>query len=133
MLLPLIRSLIITSGGIADTFHVTGVLKPYEHPSQLDAGFYMGMNNKGWGRIINGMQSWVQTFIYSFVKLKQGTSVDNLTAKMPALMEKHGAKELKAMGFKNTPGLQPLKDMHLYSAQEFTTLLRLQTSEPAEI
>ena len=36
-------------------------------------------------------------------------------------MEKHGAKELKAMGFKNTPGLQPLKDMHLYSAQEFTS------------
>ena len=117
--------LIITSGGIADTFHVTGVLKPYEHPSQLDAGFYMGMNNKGWGKIINDMQSWVQTFIYSFVKLKQGTLVDNLTAKMPALMEKHGAKELKAMGFKSTPGLQPLKDMHLYSAQEFTSATAL--------
>ena len=34
--------LIITSGGIADTFRVTGVLKPYEHPSQLDAGLLYG-------------------------------------------------------------------------------------------
>ena len=91
--------LIITSGGIADTFRVTGVLKPYKNPSQLDAGFYMGMNNKGWGKIINDIQSWAQTFIYSFVKLRAETSVEDLTAKMPALMEKHGAKELKAMGF----------------------------------
>ncbi|HEX6225212.1 MAG TPA: ABC transporter permease, partial [Chryseolinea sp.] len=29
---------IITSGGLSDTFRITGVLKPYEHPSQLDAG-----------------------------------------------------------------------------------------------
>ena len=111
--------LIITSGGIADTFRVTGVLKPFEYPSQLDAGFYMGMNNKGWGKVINGIQSWAQTFIYSFVKLKPGTSPENLTAKMPALMEKHGAKELKALAFTNTPGLQPLKDIHLYSVREF--------------
>ncbi len=113
--------LIITSGGIADTFRVTGVLKPFENPSQLDAGFYMGMNNKGWGKIINDMQSWAQTFIYSFVKLRPETSAEDLTTKMPALMEKHGAKELKAMGFAYTPGLQPLKDMHLYSAREFTS------------
>ncbi len=113
--------LIITSGGIADTFRVTGVLKPYKNPSQLDAGFYMGMNNKGWGKIINDIQSWAQTFIYSFVKLRAETSVEDLTAKMPALMEKHGAKELKAMGFTYTPALQPLKDMHLYSAREFTS------------
>ena len=113
------KLLIITSGGIGDTFRVTGVLKPFEFPSQLDAGFYMGMNNKGWGKIINGMQSWAQTFIYSFVKLGPRTSAEDLTAKMPALMEKHGVKELKAIGFAYTPGLQPLKDMHLYSAREF--------------
>ena len=112
--------LIITSGGISDTFRVTGVLKPYKNPSQLDAGFYMGMNNKGWGKI-GDIQSWAQTFIYSFVKLRPETSAEDLTAKMPALMEKHGAKELKAMGFAYTPALQPLKDMHLYSAREFAS------------
>ncbi|HEX6226608.1 MAG TPA: FtsX-like permease family protein, partial [Chryseolinea sp.] len=78
------------------------------------------MNNKGWGKVIDGIGSWAQTFIFSFIQLKPGVSADALKAKMPALMEKHGAKELKAMGFINTPGLQPLKDMHLYSAQEFS-------------
>lgn len=112
--------LVIASGGITDTFRVTGVLKPYTHPSQLDADFYMGMNNQGWGKFLGGVQDWTQTFIFSFVKLKPGTSVDNLIAKMPSMMEKHGTKELKAIGITYVLGLQPLKDMHLYSIQEFT-------------
>lgn len=112
--------LAIASGGITDTFRVTGVLKPYTHPSQLDADFYMGMNNKGWGMIFGNSQEWAQTFIFSFVKLKPGTSVEKLLAKMPAVIEKHGAKSLKAIGMSYIPGLQPLTDMHLYSIQEFT-------------
>ena len=113
--------LIIKSGGITDTFRVTGVLKPYINPSQLDADFYMGMNNKGWGKTIDGINEWTQTFIYSFVKLKPGVSFANLNAKLPKIMDTYGAKELKAMGFTTVPGLQPLKEMHLYSAQEFST------------
>lgn len=113
--------LIINSGSFTDTFRVTGVLKPYSHPSQLNAGVYMTMNSKGWGKIIGETIDWGQTYIYSFVKLDPGASAEALAAKFPAFMERQGGKELNTLGFKNLPGLQSLKDMHLYSAQRFSS------------
>ena len=112
--------IIINSGQATDTFRVTGVLKPYVGKSQLDADFYMNMNSKGWGEYINSVTTWGgQNFIYSYIKVKPGTSVVGLQQKFPALMDKYGAKDLKEMGVKKTMGLQALKDIHLYSASEF--------------
>jgi putative ABC transport system permease protein len=113
--------LIINSGNLTDTFRVTGVLKPYTHPSQLDAGLYMTMNSKGWGNIIGNTNDWSQTYIYSFIKLKPGAVAEDLVAKFPAMVEKYDVKGISTeIGYKNVLGLQPLKDMHLYSAREFS-------------
>lgn len=112
--------IIINSGQSTDTFRVTGVLGPLEKKSQVDADFYMSMNSKGWGDYINSVTTWGgQNFIYSFIKLKSGVSVEGLKQKFPALMEKHGAKDLRELGVKKVLGLQAMKDIHLYSVEEF--------------
>jgi len=112
--------IIINSGNSTDTFRITGVLKPYENKSQINADFYMNMRSKGWGEYIFSETSWVgNNFVYSFIKMKPGTSVEGLKAKFPALMEKYGAQQMKEMGIQKTMNLQPLKDMRLYSAAEF--------------
>ncbi len=108
--------IIIQSGQSVDTFRVTGVLKPIDKKSHVDANFYMTMNSRGWGQWINSMTSWdTQNFIFSYLKLKSGVSPDKVIAKFPALMEKYGAKESKEMGRKKIHGLQSLLDIHLYS------------------
>lgn len=114
------KLVIINSGGSTDTFRIAGVLKPFTNRSQLDADFYMCMNSKGWGEYINNVTTWAgQNFIYSFIKVKPQTNVENLVAKFPDLLNKYGAKDLEEMGFKKSMNLQSLQDMHLYSAAEF--------------
>ncbi|HYG17287.1 MAG TPA: ABC transporter permease [Ohtaekwangia sp.] len=114
--------LIINSGTSTDTFRVTGVLAPYQQKSQVDADFYMCMNSKGWGNYVQHETSWVgNNFVYAYIKLKEGSPVEALKEKFPALMDKHGAKQMKEMGIQKTLGLQALKDTRLYSIQEFTS------------
>lgn len=112
--------IVINSGPFTDTCRVTGVLQPYRHHSQIDAGFYMSMNNTGWGKVITGINDWAQTFIYSFIKLKPGASPESLEARFPTMMERYDAKGMNTLGFSNLPGLQPIKDMHLFSTGRFT-------------
>ncbi len=114
------HTLIINSGQSVDTFHVTGVLKPFTSQSQVDADFYMGMNSHGWGDYINGVTTWAgQNFIYTYLKLRNGTPPEAVTDKFPALLDKYGAKDLKEMGIRKSMGLQRLADVHLYSVGEF--------------
>lgn len=114
------ESIIINSGSSVDTFRITGILKPYIRKSQLDADFYMSLNSEGWGDYVTHETTWSgNNFIYSFIKVRSGTSMDALKAKFPALIEKHGGKQLKEMGIGKTLDAQALKDAHLYSAATF--------------
>lgn len=114
------KLIIINSGNSTDTFRVTGVLKPYTHKSQADANFYMCMNSRGIGSYVNTANVWAgQNFVYAFIKLKPVASAEGLVAKLPSLLEKYAAKELKEIGFQKILGLQPLAEMHLHSFKEF--------------
>jgi putative ABC transport system permease protein len=116
------KQVIINSGSSVDTFRVTGVLKPYSKNSQIDADFYMAMNSEGWGDYIVRENNWVgNNFIYTYIKVRPETNVNSLTAKFPALLEKHGGTQMKEMGLKKTMSVQPLKDVHLFSARDFTS------------
>jgi putative ABC transport system permease protein len=115
--------IIINSGFSTDTFRVTGVLKPYTRNSQLDADFYISMNSEGWGDYINRETTWIgNNFVYAYIKVKPGTPITALTAKFPALLEKHGGAQMKEMGLKKTMSVQALKDARLYSAAEFASV-----------
>ncbi len=109
--------IVITSGGGIDTFRVGGVLKPIQNKSHLDADFYMSLNSRGWGEWINSITTWAgQNFIYSYVRLRPGTSIELTEVKLAQLLEKNGGKELKETGMNKTLQLQALTDINLFSS-----------------
>lgn len=116
------KLLIINSGEYTDTFRVTGVLKPLIHKSHVDAELYMSMNSNGIGSYVMNETSWViNNFVYSYVKIKPGVSVDGLQAKLSVLLEKYGAEQMESFGLQKKLGLQALHDVHLYSAKTFAS------------
>jgi putative ABC transport system permease protein len=52
---------------------------------------------------------------YTYILLHQNSDPDQLEAKLPALVEKHYDKDLKAIGARLGLFLQPLTSIHLYS------------------
>src|SRR5690606_28120120 len=111
------ESIIVTSGFSVDTFRVTGVLKPITRKSHVNADFYMTMNSEGWGDLVNGMTTWSgQNFMFTYIKLREGTDVQALISKFTPWVEKHGGDEMRAMGRTKTLGLQRLADVHLHSS-----------------
>jgi putative ABC transport system permease protein len=108
--------LIINSGRASDTFRIAGVIKATSSHSHVDADFYLSMNSDGWGKWIAQQRTWAwNNFVGSYVKLKSGTSAQQVDSKFPQLIEKHAGKDLKQAGLKKELHLQPLKDIRLYS------------------
>lgn len=62
------------------------------------------------------MQSWHWQQFYNYAKLKKGTNVRLLEAKFQADVKQKSAPFMKEMQSSNKPLFQPLKDIHLYSA-----------------
>ena len=110
------HSLIINSGQSTDTFRVTGVLKKPVKKSHLDQAFYMSMNSKGWGDYVTSVTLWGgQNFTRGYIKIKPNSNAAGVEAKLPAILNKYGAKDLKELGIKKQMHLQALLDVHLYS------------------
>lgn len=113
---PLDELIVINSGSSTDTFRITGVLEPFQHPSHVNADFYMSMNSQGWGRYINAITTWAwNNFTVSYIKLKANTSPLSVEVKIPALLEFHAGNDLKNSGFQKEMYLQSIADIHLYS------------------
>lgn len=62
------------------------------------------------------MQSWVWQQFFTYLKLREHADPDALAAKLPAFAERYAWPETEPRGFKYVPHLQPLADIHLYSA-----------------
>jgi putative ABC transport system permease protein len=62
------------------------------------------------------MQSWQWQQFYNYAKLKRGTNLPLLESKFQADVEKKSAPFMKELHSSNKPMFQPLKDIHLYSA-----------------
>jgi len=101
-------------------FMVTGVFRPSQHPSHIDARFFMSM--KG-GNIEHDLKRIGTSFatnnmFYTYLLLRPGSDTRNLTARFPAFIDKYAGKDLKAMGFSKKQFLIALKDIHLRSGME---------------
>ncbi|MBX2899035.1 MAG: ABC transporter permease [Cyclobacteriaceae bacterium] len=91
---------------------VTGVVKQTQSHSHLDADFYFS----GLEQLLEPITTWATSnFTFTYVKVKPDADVDQLLAKFPALMAKHGDEENRAMGRQKILGLQPLQSIHLHS------------------
>ena len=71
------------------------------------------------------MQSWTWNQFFNYVKVKKGTDVYALELKFQKYVKQKSAPYTKELNSINTPFFQPLKDIHLYSANfKFDTAQR---------
>jgi putative ABC transport system permease protein len=95
-------------------FVVTGVFRPAETPSQIDARFFIAIKGGGMENFINRQTDMVgNNMFHTFFLLKPGSNADNLEAKFPAFVQKYIGDGLKKAGFYKKQFLVPLREIHL--------------------
>jgi putative ABC transport system permease protein len=97
-----------------DTFAVKGVLAKL--PSHFHLNFHYLMSLPTAGIAKERMERWTWHQFYSYVKLKPGANVQQLQDKFQAHVKKEIFPTLGQAGFTFLPFFQPLKDIHLKSA-----------------
>jgi putative ABC transport system permease protein len=110
----------ISSNSNGDTtFTVTGVFRPLNKPTQIDARFFISMRGGGIENFVTRQTDMAgNNMFFTFFLLKPGADAKALEAKFPAFVEKHIGANLKAMGFYKKQFLVPVKDMHLHSGMD---------------
>ena len=105
----------ISSNTNGDTdFVVTGVFKPIESPSQIDASFFISIKGGQMEQFIRQQTDMVGNNMFStFFLLTPGSNSKNLEAKFPAFVEKYIGEGLRKAGFYRKQFLLPVRDMHL--------------------
>lgn len=98
-------------------FTVTGVFKPINAPSHIDARFLMSINGGDIESYIKqrGTDLASNNMFFTYFLLRPGSDPKKLEAKFPAFIKKYASKDLKAMGRDKKQFLTALKDIHLNS------------------
>ncbi|MBY0436407.1 MAG: ABC transporter permease [Cyclobacteriaceae bacterium] len=89
---------------------VTGILKdlPKNSHLQFDLLFSKILVTQDWTDYLN---SWQDIGAFTYVVLKEGKSIHEVEAKMPAFRKKHWGPDLESREI----AFQPIQDIHLYS------------------
>ncbi|HVE60836.1 MAG TPA: ABC transporter permease, partial [Chitinophagaceae bacterium] len=114
------KTIRISSNSNGDTtFTVTGVFRPFNKPTQIDARFFISMKGGGIESFVNTQTDMAGNNMFNtFFSLKQGADASALESKFPAFVEKYIGENLKAMGFYKKQFLIPVQDMHLHSGMD---------------
>src|SRR6185436_235996 len=79
---------------------VTGVYRPFEKPSQIDARFFLSIPGGDMEQFIKSQTDMVSNNMFNtFFLLKPGADAKKLEAKFPAFVDKYIGTGLKAAGF----------------------------------
>jgi putative ABC transport system permease protein len=97
-------------------FVVTGVFRPMNKPSQIDARFFVSVKGGFIEQFMRQQTDMVgNNMFHTFLQLKAGSDYKKLEAKFPAFVDKYIGPGLKAAGFYKKQFLIPVKDMHLHA------------------
>lgn len=90
---------------------VTGVIKdiPDNSHLQFDLLFSKLLADEEWQAYLN---NWQRMGAYTYLVLKEGKSIDDIAAKMPAFMKQHMGSEMNTQSI----SFQPIQDIYLHSA-----------------
>ncbi len=97
-----------------DTFEVKGVMAKLPGHFHLDFNYLMSLPSAGIEP--ERMEKWTWHQFYTYVKLKPGASIKQLQDKFQAHVKKEIHPTLEQTGLTFLPFFQPLKDIHLKSA-----------------
>lgn len=97
-------------------FKVTGVYRPLDKPTQIDAKFFISVAGGNMEQFIKQQTDMVSNNMFNtFLLLKPGADPQKLEAKFPAFVDKYLGAGLKAAGFYKKQFLVAVKDLHLYT------------------
>jgi putative ABC transport system permease protein len=94
---------------------VTGVFRPIDAPSHIDANFFLSMNG---GDMEEQIQQSAGDFttnnvFTTYLRLQPGTTPASVEAKFPAFINKYAGANLRAIGVEKRQLLVPVRDIHL--------------------
>ena len=92
---------------------VTGVIKNIPHNSHLHFDFLASFQNVE-GILGESLQSWTFNPFFSYLLLRPGGSARALEKKIVSLFDDNAGEQLRAIGLRLRPLLQPLTDIHLH-------------------
>ena len=98
-----------------EDFAVKGVLAPVPAHFHLDFKYIIPLAAAGLPA--ERMQSWGWQQFFTYIKVKEGTNIQQLQNKFQKAVKEEGDRETEAGGFTTLPFFQPLKDIHLHSAK----------------
>jgi len=112
------KTLILGSGEQEQTLTIKGVFKKDFSKTHLKPNYILTMNSGGLGQHVQNVQNFAtENFAISYLKVKAGTSIEKLEAKVPQFLQRHGAKDFAEVGFHKNLKLQKITDIHLYSKE----------------
>jgi len=95
-------------------FRVTGVFRPIDKPSQIDARFFLSFGGGDIEQFMKKQTDMVSNnMFFTFFLLKQGADAKKLESKFPAFINKYMSSTLKSAGFNKKQFLIAVKDIHL--------------------
>ncbi|HWB90811.1 MAG TPA: ABC transporter permease, partial [Puia sp.] len=98
-------------------FAVTGVFRPVDAPSHLEANFFISMYGGDFERFLKRQENDFATnnMFVTYLRLRPGTNPATVEARFPAFLDKYAGKSLAAMGFRKIQELVPVREIHLRS------------------
>ncbi|HWK03550.1 MAG TPA: ABC transporter permease [Puia sp.] len=103
-------------------YTVSGVFRPMNSPSHIDARFFLSMYGGEVGDFLrtNDNPSMISnTYFYTYLLLKEGSDPAQLEKQFPAFVDTYIGKELKAIGHNLSYFLLKVRDIHLHSNMEY--------------
>jgi putative ABC transport system permease protein len=99
-----------------EDYTITGVFRPHQTPSHIDAQFLLSPRGGDLEEFFMSSTNMMNNnMFFGYFQLKEGTDPRQLEAKFPAFVERHMGKDLKAMGAERSLFLTPIADVHLHS------------------
>jgi putative ABC transport system permease protein len=110
------KTIRVSSGTNGDhLFTVTGVFRPIDAPSHIEANFFLSMNGGDVQELIQQSAGDFTTnnVFTTYLRLQPGTNPASVEAKFPAFINKYAGANLRAIGVEKRQLLVPVRDIHL--------------------
>ncbi|HTJ12972.1 MAG TPA: ABC transporter permease [Dinghuibacter sp.] len=100
-------------------YTITGVFKPMNKPSHIDARFFVSMYG---GAVGNLLRTWKSTtsnyFFVTYIRLRPGTNPAALERQFPAYEDTYEGEDLRKGGYTRSRFLIKVRDIHLHANME---------------
>ena len=101
-------------------YKVNGVVDDGFGKTHIKANIFVTMRSGGFGKYLINNSQWAgNNMMASYIKLRPGTDPASLEKKLPGMLQKYGAQDLKALGMTKTLHLQPIAAQHTTPGYEF--------------